>query len=115
MAADPQFKIDVDKARAKARESGLDFAETALVKAIKGGNITSIIFYLKCLGRDRGWIDKVDMDLKTTNTQNITVVHDATQQLREMLVASANAKAIGNALPITLDQPSAEKPDTAAG
>ena len=36
----------------------LDLAEGQLLKAIGDGNLTAIIFYLKCKGRDRGYIER---------------------------------------------------------
>lgn len=35
-----------------------DFAESKLYTHIKEGNLTAIIFYLKTLGRDRGYIER---------------------------------------------------------
>ncbi len=37
------------------RNIKLDFAESQLEKLIKGGNLTAIIYFLKCKGSDRGW------------------------------------------------------------
>ena len=36
----------------------LDFVESELHKKIKKGNLTAIIFYLKCRGKDRGYIEQ---------------------------------------------------------
>jgi len=51
--SDPEFA----KAADMVREQQKDFVENALMKQIIKGNITSIIFYLKCHGKNRGWID----------------------------------------------------------
>jgi hypothetical protein len=40
------------------RQSKLDFAESKLFSAIKAGNVVANIFFLKCMGADRGWVDK---------------------------------------------------------
>lgn len=40
------------------REATKDFAEGQLQKAIKEGNMTAIIFYLKTQASDRGYIEK---------------------------------------------------------
>jgi len=40
------------------RESTLDFAELFLWKAITEGNLTAIIFYLKCQGKSRGYVER---------------------------------------------------------
>lgn len=38
----------------------LDFAENALFKQMKEGNITSIIFFLKTKAKKRGYIERTD-------------------------------------------------------
>lgn len=43
------------------REGWVDVAEDQLAAKVLKGDITSIIFTLKCLGRDRGWIDRPDL------------------------------------------------------
>jgi hypothetical protein len=43
------------------RESWVDIAEESLANKVLKGDITSIIFTLKCLGKDRGWIDRPDL------------------------------------------------------
>jgi Bacterial regulatory protein, Fis family len=42
-----------------AREEALDFAEHYLWAQIEQGNLTAIIFFLKCLGKSRGYIERV--------------------------------------------------------
>ncbi len=53
----------------QVRESLTDFVESKLVQAINEGSLTGIIFYLKCKGQARGWVDMPekmlsDVDLK---------------------------------------------------
>jgi hypothetical protein len=36
----------------------LDIAETELLKKVKNGDLGAICFYLKCQGKDRGYIEK---------------------------------------------------------
>ena len=43
------------------QEITLDFAESQLKRLIAQGDKTAIIFTLKCKGRQRGWIDTVDI------------------------------------------------------
>lgn len=40
------------------RETHLDLAESKLLSAIKDGNMTAIIFFLKCQGKSRGYIER---------------------------------------------------------
>ena len=41
-------------------EYNLDFAETMLMKHIREGDTTSLIFYLKTKGRERGSVERVE-------------------------------------------------------
>lgn len=40
------------------KESHLDFAETTLLKKIKDGDLVATIFYLKCKGKERGYMER---------------------------------------------------------
>ena len=48
----------VRKALDEAREVSIDFAESALMKNIENGDTTSIIFFLKTVGKSRGYVEK---------------------------------------------------------
>ena len=56
--ADKKFAEAVDD----INEKSIDFAETALKKLISDGNVTSIIFYLKTKGKDRGYVEKIETE-----------------------------------------------------
>jgi hypothetical protein len=43
------------------REGVKDFAEGKLIQQIDAGNITAIIFYLKCQGKDRGYVERTEI------------------------------------------------------
>ena len=45
-----------------ARESNIDYVESQVMKAIRDGNVTAMIFFLKTVGRDRGYNERVDID-----------------------------------------------------
>lgn len=54
------------------REGTLDFTEAKLLENIKNGDITAIIFKLKCHGKNRGYIDKQVID-NNIKTETITI------------------------------------------
>ena len=41
----------------------LDFAENALLRKIKSGNVPSIIFFLKTKGKSRGYVEKQEIEI----------------------------------------------------
>lgn len=69
---DCKFRQEVDN----IKESLIDFAETALLKNIKEGDNTAIIFYLKTQGRHRGYIERQEVE----HSGNISI----TQLLTEL-------------------------------
>ena len=48
------------------KEELLDICETQLVQKIRDGNMTALIFYLKCQGKLRGYIERQELDVKPT-------------------------------------------------
>ena len=50
---------------ADARESSVDLAESKLIEAIKNGNLTAIIFFLKTQGKSRGYVERSEPGLTT--------------------------------------------------
>lgn len=66
---DPEFKKEVDG----LKDVALDFAESKLHSRIKDGSDTAIIFYLKCQGKHRGYIEKQEID---TNVNLIGAIID---------------------------------------
>lgn len=46
---------------AAVREQNLDLAEDAIMKNIKVGNIDAAKFYLKYIGRERGYIERTEL------------------------------------------------------
>ena len=56
-----------------SREEIIDFAETKLIELIRNGNASAIFFYLKTVGKDRGYIEKQEID-QNNRTVNIIEV-----------------------------------------
>lgn len=59
MREDKKFETKVSE----VGEANIDFAETVLLKNIREGKETSLIFYLKTKGRERGYIEKIEQDI----------------------------------------------------
>jgi len=66
--ADPEFKIAADE----ALDIALDFVESRLFDNIKSGNVLSQMFYLKCRGKERGYIEKTESDISGNLNLGIT-------------------------------------------
>lgn len=61
---DPEYARKVSE----MEDIALDFAENALHKQIKEGNATSTIFYLKTKGKKRGYIERSEHIVETTES-----------------------------------------------
>lgn len=64
---DDKFRKDVDEIQTVT----LDFVESKLLQNIKQGDKVSIIFYLKCKGKNRGYIEKQYIDSEVTHKGDI--------------------------------------------
>ena len=53
---------ELDQALTHIEESLVDFAESKLMQAITESNLTAIIFYLKTKGRQRGYVEKTEVE-----------------------------------------------------
>lgn len=56
---DQEYKDQVDS----LKDLVLDFVESQLHKQISGGNPTSTIFYLKTKGKERGYVEKKEIEI----------------------------------------------------
>jgi hypothetical protein len=77
---DEEFAKDVDN----MQDYVLDFAESKLLENIKDKKETSIIFYLKTKGRKRGYVEKQEIEQKTT------VVELTAEERKERIEALKN-------------------------
>jgi len=58
------------------KEEQIDLAESELRKLVKNGNITAVIFTLKTIGKERGYIERTE-----TETYNMTPADFAEQTI----------------------------------
>ncbi len=63
---------DLKAALRDAREEMKDNAESALYKAVLGGEAWAVCFYLKTQAKDRGYIEKVEVD--SLERRHVTIV-----------------------------------------
>ena len=62
---DPEFA----EAAMLIQESNLDFVESKLYELISEKNISAVLFYLKCKGRGRGYIEQNDTNVNVNDIQ----------------------------------------------
>lgn len=78
MNTDPEYMKRINEVAEMAK----DFVESQLHDQIREGSTTATIFYMKCKMRDRGYIEKLDVDLKT-NKPDLSDM--TTEEIREHL------------------------------
>src|SRR5215217_3230769 len=61
---------EVAKAKADMREAVTDMAENSLYEAIRRGEAWAVCFYLKCMARDRGYIEKAEIARANSSTMS---------------------------------------------
>ncbi len=61
------------KALAEISESQLDFTESKLLKLIKEGNPAAVFFMLKCKGKHRGYIERVEQHVEVTTKNPLEI------------------------------------------
>jgi len=67
-------KSDIFKKEVEDVKEGLiDFAESQLMKNIKDGKETSLIFFLKTQGKKRGYVEKQEIEHDGGTENNLTV------------------------------------------
>jgi transposase-like protein len=55
---------EVQEALDEEREAGLDYAENKLIQLVQSGDFRAIAFYLERKGRDRGWGQQQQLDVR---------------------------------------------------
>lgn len=70
MNADPEYKRNVEA----IGEVVLDFAESHLHKRIKDGSDSALIFLLKCKGKQRGYIEKQEIDMNANIEAKVSIL-----------------------------------------
>jgi hypothetical protein len=53
----PVLKEAIDQ----ARQGMLDNVESSLYHEVLAGNVTAMIFWLKCQGKERGWVERQEI------------------------------------------------------
>jgi len=74
----------VAQAVVESKEAMLDFAEGKLYQKIKAGDNVAILFYLKCQGRARGYIERTE--LSNPAGESFRVEHSG----RDKLISAIN-------------------------
>ena len=67
---DHEFKMQVDD----IQNIALDFAESQLHKQIRDGSTSATIFYLKTKGKNRGYIERQEIQHDTDTGFNIQII-----------------------------------------
>lgn len=77
---DPEFASKMTE----ISESCVDMAEDSLMNQIQNGNVVATIFYLKTKGRQRGYIENVDVNTNVKIEKHITI-DDARSKIRSLM------------------------------
>ena len=77
---DKDFKNQVDE----LQNITLDFAESQLHKQIKEGNTTATIFYLKTKGKNRGYIERREVEM-TASVSTSKLSEEAKNKIEDIL------------------------------
>ena len=55
--------VSVKQALDDARAELLDMTESKLFEAVKGGNVPAIMFVMKTIGKDRGYVERSQLEM----------------------------------------------------
>lgn len=79
-----------------ARESSLDHAESALMRAVLGGDAWAICFFLKTQGRTRGYIERQEIQQDTKLTLSVVAEELSDEQLAQIVARDISASGGGS-------------------
>lgn len=80
---DPEYMQRINDVAEMAK----DFVESQLFAQIKEGSTTATIFYMKCKMRERGYIEKVDVDM-SVNRPDLSDM--TTEEIRRYMIEKKN-------------------------
>ena len=80
---DPEYMRRINDVSEMAK----DFVESQLFAQIKEGSTTATIFYMKCKMRERGYIEKVDVDM-SVNRPDLSDM--TTEEIRRYMIEKKN-------------------------
>lgn len=95
-----QNNPDVADAIKESREVSLDKAELKLFDAVERGEPWAVCFFLKCQGKERGYIEKFDVKQDITHRGKVEV---DMQDLRDKL--SSRLRDLGSRMSVVPDEP----------
>lgn len=87
---DAEFNEEVNQ----INEETLDFVESKLLENIKKGEVTSIIFYLKTKGRNRGYQEKSEIDINALRLPQIELQEADFEDVEAVLINEVKRKDI---------------------
>mgnify|MGYP000197292413 CR=1 FL=1 len=67
---------EITEAITNTRELITDMAETKLIQAIRDGKSWAIMFYLKCMAKDRGYVERQEVGGVDGGPVKLTVVYE---------------------------------------
>jgi transposase-like protein len=67
---------EVAQAKLDQREAVTDMAENSLYEAIRRGEAWAVCFYLKCMAKDRGYIERAELTGNGGGPVKIKLVYD---------------------------------------
>jgi hypothetical protein len=85
----------VRRALRNERDLQLDFAETKLLAAIDAGEAWAICFFLKCQGKDRGYVERAEVTGRDGGPLAVKEVKLTDEQRRDALLRIWNAGTVG--------------------